>query len=146
MLLVHVLLGALWLGGVMYQETLVAAARKEGMDSYVRVAVRTAVNNGKVYPPVTVLLMITAMWMILVRDDLSWGAAWVVAAIILWVIGVVVGIFYFTPKARELAERLENEGSSPSLQTAVDRMQSVARADLVLLVFLLVLMILKPGA
>jgi uncharacterized membrane protein len=128
----------------MYQETLMAGARRQGKEAYTRVAVRTVVNNGKIFPPVTVLLMVTAIWLIIGDDQFEIGDAWIVAAIALWVIGVVLGILYFTPKGKEMEERLEEDGVTESLYEEVERVGRVARADVILLLGLLALMIFKP--
>ena len=144
-LFVHIVLGALWLGGVIYQETLVSSAHREGREAYIRVAVRTALNNARIYPIVTILLMASAAWLIIARDYLDWGDGWIIAASTLWVIGLALGIAYFTPVAKKLTARLEAEGPTAELGTAVDKMLRVARADIILLLALLFLMVFKPG-
>lgn len=145
-LFAHIALGTLWLGGVMYQESLVVMARKDSQDAYVRTAVQAGLNNARIYPPVTILLMATAAWMIFAQDYLSWGDPWIIVASALWVISVATGIAYFTPKTNELAARLEEEGFTDELAQAVDRMNFVARAEIVPLLLILVMMVIKPGA
>lgn len=145
-LFAHIALGTLWLGGVMYQETLVVYAHRESEEAYVRTAVRAGMNNAKIYPPTTILLMGTAAWMIFAQDNLEWGDAWIIIASTLWLISVATGIFYFTPKAKELSERLHNEGPTDSVREAVDRMNMVARAEMIPLLAILVMMVIKPGA
>lgn len=145
-LFAHIALGALWLGGVMYQESLVVMAKKESREAYVRTAVRAGLNNARIYPPVTILLMATAAWMIIAQDYLSWGDAWIIIASGLWLLSVAMGIAYFTPKANELAARLEDEGPSAEVAQAVDRMNVVARAEIIPLLLILVMMVIKPGA
>lgn len=144
-LYLHVVLGAVWLGGVMYQETLVVGSLRQGREAYVRTSLSVGVNNARIYPPVTILLMVTAIWMI-IANHLGWGTGWIIAAIALWVIGVAVGIAYFAPTATRLADRLEKEGVTDDLYAAVAKMHRVERADLILLLALLVLMIFKPGS
>lgn len=145
-LFAHIALGTLWLGGVMYQESLVVMAKKESREAYVRTAVRAGLTNARIYPPVTILLMGTAAWMIFAQDYLSWGDAWIIIAATLWLLSVVTGIAYFTPKANELAVRLEDEGPSAEVEEAVDRMNFVARAEIIPLLLILVMMVTKPGA
>lgn len=143
-LFVHVMLGTIWLGGVIYQEALVAAARREGDEAYVQTAVRAGLTNARLYPPVTMLLLGTAIWMIAVGSHLDWLDGWILAAFGLWLVGVVLGIVYFTPQAKSFAARLQADGPTESLERDVDRMMQVARADTLLLLALLFLMIFKP--
>lgn len=145
-LLFHVVLGTVWLGGAIYQETLVSAARRESREAHVRTAIRTAMNNARIYPVVTMLVMATAVWMILARSYLDWTDGWIIASIVLWLAGVLLGIFYFTPQAKQLAARLEAEGPTESVGIAAERMLKVASADIIMLLALLTLMIFKPGS
>lgn len=142
----HIALGTLWLGGVMYQEAQAAGARREGSEAYIRTAVRAQVTNARVYPVVTILILATAIWMILARDYLSFGDGWIIASLVLWLIGVLTGILYFTPRAKRMATELEASGPSESLLALVERMHLVERLEIILLLALLVLMVIKPGA
>lgn len=57
---------------------------------------------------------------------------------------MAVGIAYFAPTANRLADCLETEGATDELYAAVARMHRVERADLILHLALLILMIFKP--
>lgn len=146
-LVAHIALGSLWLGGVMYQEVQATGAKREGRDAYVRTAVRAQVTNARVYPAVTVLLLASAIWMILARDHLSFGDGWITASLTIWLVGVLTGILYFTPRAKRMAAELETNGpSSDTLLSLVEKVHLVERLEIVLLLALLVLMVIKPGA
>ena len=145
-LFAHVALGALWLGGVMYQEALTVGARKSGREEYVRTAIRVQQVNARIYPPVTILILLTAVWMIVARDHLGFGDLWITLSFTIWLIGVLTGIFYFTAKAKSLSARLEATGVDESLLAEVERVHMVERVEIILLLGLLFLMIFKPGA
>ena len=142
----HVVFGTLWLGGVMYQEALTAGARRESRDAYVRTAVRAQSVNGRIYPVVTILILATAIWMILVREELGWGDTWISLSFLIWIVAVATGIGYFTPRAKRMDARLASEGVSDGLQKMVEQVHRVARIEVIVLLGLAFLMIFKPGA
>lgn len=145
-LFAHVVAGTLWLGGVMYQEALTAGAKREGREEYVRTAVRAQVVNGRIYPVVTILILATAIWMIVARDELGWGEMWISLSLGIWGVAVATGIGYFTPKAKAMEARLDAEGVSDGLYELVGTVHRVARIEVVVLLGLAFLMIFKPGA
>lgn len=143
-LFAHIVLGTVWLGGVLYQEMLVASALREGREPYVRTAIRTGLTNGRLFPAVTMLLMGTAVWMILAHDHLAWTDGWILASIGLWLVGVVLGIVFFTPQATRLSALFEADGVTEQVVAGVDRMVTVGRVDTILLLGLLLLMVFQP--
>ena len=142
----HVVFGAIWLGGVMYQEALTAGANREGRDPYIRAAIRTQIVNSRIYPVVTILIMATAVWMIVARDELAWGDTWIIISIVIWVAAVANGILYFTPRAKAFEAQLEAEGPSDGLYEQIGKVHQVARVEVIVLLVLAGLMIFQPGA
>ncbi len=141
----HVLLGALWVGGVMFVEAQVAVAKKQGKESYVRTSVQTQVTAARIYPAVVPLVALTAIYLI-IAGDWGWGSMWVMTALGLWVVSLVTGIAYFAPKAAAFDERLSTEGATDGLVADLDKIAMVYRADVLLLLVILAMMIFKPGA
>lgn len=146
-LFAHVVLGTVWLGGVMYQEALTAGAKREGREEYVRTAVRTGLVNARIYPVVTILILATAIWMILAREELAWGDTWIGISLGIWVVAVATGIAYFTPRAKSMAAQLADEGpSSDRLLQEIGKVHMIARIEVVVLLALAFLMVFQPGA
>ncbi len=145
-LFAHVVLGALWLGGVMYQEALNANAHRHGRETYIRTAVRTHVVNGRIYPAVTILILASAIWMIVAGSGIAWGDTWIVLSLILWAAAVATGIGYFTPQSKQMESMLSETGPSDELYELVNKVHRVSRIEVIVLVALAFLMVLKPGA
>lgn len=140
----HVLLGAIWVGGSMYGEALVAIARKGGREAYAREHIRVQVTSARIYPIIVPLVAVTAVYLI-IDGGWDWGALWISIAFLIWLIGMVVGIAYFTPKAKAYDARYAEEGSSDELMSDMRSTHMVQRADLVLLTILLAMMIFQPS-
>ncbi|NND85589.1 MAG: hypothetical protein HKN46_10620 [Acidimicrobiia bacterium] len=140
----HVLLGAIWMGGAMYGEALVSVARKEGKEAYARANVRVQVTSGRIYPVIVPLVAVTAIYLI-IDGGWDWGALWISISFLIWIIGLVVGIAYFAPKAKSYEARLGDEGASDGLLADLRKTHMVQRVDLILLAVLLAMMIFQPG-
>ena len=145
-LFAHIVFGTIWLGGVMYQEALTAGARRLGREEYLRVAVRSHVTNGRIYPAVTILILATAIWMIIANAGIDWGDTWISISFALWLVAVATGIGYFTPKAKQMEQRLADEGPSESLEEFVNKVHTISRIEVVVLLALAFLMVFKPGS
>jgi hypothetical protein len=144
-LFAHVVVGTIWLGGVMYQEALTAGAKRVSRDEYVRTSVRAQAVNGRIYPVVTILILATAIWMIAAREELGWGDIWISLSFGIWVIAVATGIGYFTPKAKIMETQLAAEGPSDDLYDLVTKVHRIARIEVIVLLGLAFLMIFQPG-
>ncbi len=144
-LFVHVLAGALWIGGVMWQEAHTAAHRREGEEAYTRAFLRAQATNGKVFPVATILLIGTALWMIFGRDYLSFGTLWIDLATALFVVSFATGIGYFSRGSRKAEAAIEAGGYTPEIGASIRTMHMVARIEVIVLLVLVWLMVFKPG-
>ncbi len=97
------------------------------------------------------LTLVLGLWLVHDRDY-SYGAFWVWAAVVLWVIGMALGGRggRRQEKARELATRLAGEGDKPDdeLRTVLHDRAGIAMSYGAGAAFLLVLvlMVWKPGS
>jgi uncharacterized membrane protein len=151
LLFLHVAGAFLVLGGAVYGGTLNFFALRRGRPSEIVVLfglIRYAVSAISVGMVVTLAL---GLW--LVEDvDYSWGDAWIVLALILWVLANALGgIGGRRERAtRELAERLAREGDAPSPELRARLRDPLTLAlswgSGVVVLAILALMIWKPGA
>ncbi len=142
----HVLLGAIWMGGAMYGESMVAIAGKGGRDTWARTHIRVQQTSSRIYPIVVPLVALSAVVLILGSDHLDWADTWISASLGIWLVGMVVGIAYFARKEKGFVARLESDGVTDELVADLRKTSMVQRLDLLLLLALLVLMIFQPGA
>jgi uncharacterized membrane protein len=151
LLFLHVAGAFLVLGGAVYGGTLNFFALRRERPSEIVVLfglIRYAVSAISVGMVVTLAL---GLW--LVEDvDYSWGDAWIVLALILWVVANALGgIGGRRERAtRELAERLAREGDAPSPELRARLRDPLTLAlswgSGVVVLAILALMIWKPGA
>ena len=91
------------------------------------------------------------LWLVADLDFVKWSDAWVITALILWVVANALGGNggRRDRRARELAERLAAEGDQPSPELRASLRDPVTLAmswgSGVIVIVILVLMIWKPG-
>ena len=145
LLFLHIVAGALWIGGVMWQEGHTAAFRRDGEEAYTRAFLRAQATNGKLYPVATLLVIGTALWMIFATDGLSFGTLWIDIATGLFAVSFITGIAYFSRGSDKLSERLEAEGFNAEIAAGVRTMHMVARVEVIVLLALVWLMVFQPA-
>jgi uncharacterized membrane protein len=95
--------------------------------------------------------LLFGLWLVADLDFVKWSNAWVIAAVILWVLSSALGgIGGRRDKAgRELAEQLAAQGDQPSPELRAQLRDPVSLAlswgSGLLVIVILVLMIWKPG-
>ena len=141
----HVLLGAIWIGGVMYAEALIATVGKEGKEAYTRQLIRTQTNAGRIYPVIVPLIAVSAVYLI-IDGGWEWGALWISISFAIWLLGMVMGITYFTPRAKRFEAQLAEAGVTDELHAEVRSLHMVARVEIIVLAVLLAMMIWQPGS
>jgi uncharacterized membrane protein len=97
------------------------------------------------------LLLVIGLWLVH-ESHFGYGDGWIVAAIVLWVLGTVLGNLggREETKTRQLAERLAAEGDAPSeeLRARIRNPLTLALSygSGVVAIVVLALMIWKPGS
>jgi len=144
-LFVHIVAGALWIGGVMWQEAHVAAHRREGEEAYVLAFLRAQATNGKVYPVATILVIGTALWMVFGRDYLSFGTLWIDIATVLFLLSFATGIGYYSRGSKKADEAIRQGGYTPEIGASIRTMHMIGRIETIVLLVLVWLMVFQPG-
>lgn len=142
---VHILAGALWIGGIMWQEGQTAGARRQGDEAYVRAFLDAQSTNGKLYPAATLLVFGTAIWMIIGRDYLDFGVLWINISFALFIVSFALGIAYYGRAERRIRADLETGGFDAEILSRVRTVHMVGRGETILLLALVWLMVFKPA-
>jgi len=147
-LLGHIFFATIWFGGHIYIEGLLASARRAGDSSTMAI---TASQVGKVssrlFPIATILTLVFGVWLILL-DSSPWEFSDVFVSIgfAVVILGMGIGIFYLTPKDKQISEMLAANGpDNPALLDLIGRVKMVNHVMTGLVVIALVAMVIKPG-
>lgn len=95
--------------------------------------------------PLYGLLLLSGLAMVFV-GNVSLTTRWIDAALVLWLLAVLIGIFGYTPALRRQIAALEAEGpTSPEYQEANRRGTITGIATSVVVLVILLVMVFKPA-
>ena len=99
----------------------------------------------RVFIPATWILLLSAVGM-MVNLHWSWGQNWVVLGLVAFALSFAVGAGFLGPESGRIAAAIEREGpESPEAQLRIRRILLISRAELVVLVTVIVNMVVKPN-
>jgi uncharacterized membrane protein len=143
---VHVIAAAIWIGGqVMIQAYAFRILRTGDGKRQAEFAKETELISMRLFIPTTWILLLAGIAM-MINLDWSWGQNWIVFSLIAFALSFVVGAGFLGPEGGRIAHLIEREGpESPAAQARIRRILAVSRAELVVLLAVIVNMVVKPA-
>lgn len=142
---IHVLAAVLWLGGGA-AITLLAwrAQRSRDNAQLLQIAKQAEWLSLRLFVPAS--LVVVAMGVVLMhKGDWGYGHFWTLFGLIAWGVSFLVGASFLGPESGRLAKLIEAKGpDDPEVAARVNRIISVARADVVLVLLVAADMVAKP--
>ncbi len=149
LLVVHILGALLFFGGALVAGVVFEAAARRERPSEIALLLALARVGAVIVVVGAILVLGAGLWLAADIDQL--GAGWVLAALVLFVLSIVLGAMggQRPKRARRLATELARKGddSSPELRTLLNDPVSRAAnyASSLLVIAILVLMVWQPG-
>ena len=112
----HVIAAAVWFGGTIYMEALMANAKRTNDPQILgAVSMRVGKTNMRLFPIVGILTLLFGSW--LVTDvGFEWSATFITVGLTITIIGLGLGIFFFMPQMKKIEAILAADGpTSPEL-------------------------------
>lgn len=143
---IHVIAAVMWVGGVILSQVYAAVAFGSGEKTRVLGFIRIQAWLGKRYfAPASVVLILAGIAMV-IESGWEFADIWIVMGITLWVASVIIGAGFLTPRSEKLTVELEQKGlDDPGVQGLADQLALLSRADLVILLLVVIVMVVKPG-
>lgn len=141
----HVVAAVIWVGGaVMIQAFALRTIRTNDARRMAEFAKDSEVIGMRLFIPTTWVLLLAAIGM-MVNLHLSWGENWIVFGLIAWIVSFIVGAGFIGPESGRIGKIVERDGpESPEAQWRIKRILLVSRAELVVLLAVIVNMVVKP--
>ena len=141
----HVLAAATWVGGaLMIQAYAFRIMRSSDARRTAEFAKDTELISMRLFIPATWVLLLAAIGM-MVNLHWSWGQNWVVFGLIAWIVSFIVGAGFLGPETGRIGKIIERDGpDSPEAQWRIRRTLLISRAELVVLIAVVVNMVVKP--
>jgi len=142
---IHVLAAILWLGGGA-AITLLAwqAQRTKDNAQLLQIGKQAEWLSMRVFVPAA--LVVVAMGIVLMhKESVGYGHFWTLFGLIGWGVSFVVGAAFLGPESGRLAKLIETKGpEDPEVIARLNRIISVARTDVVLILLIAADMVAKP--
>jgi uncharacterized membrane protein len=142
---IHVLAAILWLGGGAAITVLAwQAQRTKDNAQLLQIGKQAEWLSMRLFVPSA--LVVVAMGVVLMhKGDWGYGHFWTLFGLIAWGVSFVVGAAFLGPESGRLAKLIETKGpEDPEVLARLNRIISVARADVVLIMLIAIDMIAKP--
>jgi uncharacterized membrane protein len=142
---IHVITAVIWVGGaVTIQAYAYRILRTGDARRQADFAKDTEIVSMRVFIPSALVLFLAAIGL-MANGNWSWGQNWTVLGLIAFALSFVIGAGYLGPESGRIAATIEKEGpSSPEAQARIRRILAVSRAELVVLLAVIVNMVVKP--
>ena len=142
----HVLAAVAWVGGVILSQVLASYAVNSGDPQRLIGFVRDQAALGKKYfAPASGVVILAGVAMV-IESGWDFSDLWIVIGIAIYVISVVIGIFFLTPRSEKMLALATERGTGDAeVQEMAKSLTLLSRVDLVLLVLVVADMVIKPG-
>jgi uncharacterized membrane protein len=142
---IHVITAVIWVGGAaMIQAFAFRILRTGDGKRQADFAKDAEVVGMRVFIPASLILFLAAIGM-MVNLDWSWSQNWIVLGVIAFGLSFALGAGFIGPESGRIAELIEKQGpDSPAVQARIRRILTISRAELVVLLIVIVNMVVKP--
>jgi uncharacterized membrane protein len=141
----HVLLAIVWIGGAVALSVMAELVRRQRAPGRMAAFARDAEwLSTRLFLPSSLIVFALGFWLV---SRGHWGYHfWIVWAIAAFAASFVVGAGYIGPQSGKLAKQIDAEGAeSPAVEARTGRILLAARADIVILISIVFMMVTKVG-
>ena len=142
----HVLLAIAWVGSAILLAILAFRAQRSADPAAMgRQAADAEWVGQKILAPLAGIVLLLGIAMVL-EGDLGFTTTWVLIGLIGWATSIAIGAGFLGPESGRLKELIAAHGpEDAAVKARIDRILLVSRLDLLLLIFIVFDMVVKPG-
>lgn len=145
--LIHVLASVVWVGGAAGFEIIAHRTVKRGEDAGMRAMAKDAGAMGAVFGVSSGLVLGFGIWATANVSYISFSDTWIWLSLVITSGLFLMGPLFFFPQAKKLVAESEAKGGAhPDVMSRAKRVLNVAHVDTVLALFVVYLMVVKPGS
>jgi hypothetical protein len=142
---IHILCAVIWVGGAFVTQMHAIRAQHGGAITMGAFAKDTEFVGMRTFLPASLILLTTGIW--LVARDVFTLDEWVVWGLVVIGLSIVTGAGFLGPESGRIGQLVDERGDDdPEVQRRIGRIFLVSRVELVLLISVVLVMALKPGA
>jgi uncharacterized membrane protein len=142
---VHVLFVVIWIGGGALLTVFgIMAERNQDTDQVGQIAKMAAFAGEKIFAPSGLIVVAMGIAMVL-NAHLGFDHFWIVFGLLGFLATFLLGVGVLSPMAKKLNELVEEKGpTAPETQAVITKILLIARADIAMLLLVIVDMVTKP--
>lgn len=144
-LFIHVAAATVWLGGAFYLQVQARRVLQRSNPAEVAAFGRDAGEIGEnVFMPASIIVLLAGIYLVI---DANWGFDhfWILSSLAVMIASAVVGATFLGPEGKRIGELVELRGAEdPEVQQRIERVNLIARVELVFLFFVVFTMTYKP--
>lgn len=143
----HVLAVVTWVGGAIAFNILGTRLRRANdPGALARVAREMETIANTVFLPSSIAVLVVGIWMVVI-SGWDFEDLWIAIGIAGIIATAITGSVVIGPRLRRIGQAIEERGASDAgVQHGIARLFEIARVDLAVLVLVIVVMVIKPGA
>jgi uncharacterized membrane protein len=144
-LTVHILFVAIWIGGgALIMILALIAERRRDSEQIAAIARMAAFAGEKIFAPAALVVVAAGFGMVL-NADLGFDHFWIVFGLLGFLATFVIGIGVLGPMSKKVSALVQDRGpEAPETQAAIGKILVIARADVALLLLVIIDMVTKP--
>jgi uncharacterized membrane protein len=146
-MLAHIVVAAVWFGGSVYLEALMANAARTGDPQIMgTVAITVGKTNPRIFGTVGVLTLLTGIWLIVAENSVwEFSDLFVSVGFLVAIVGIALGILFVDPQMKKIEAIMAERGpADPEVEERGMRISMVAHMMTLLLAIVMVFMVIKP--
>lgn len=144
----HVIFAAIWFGGAVYIEALMAGAKRANDPMVLgTVAKRVGETNSRLFGVSGILTLVFGIWLVLF-DGSPWEFSdmFISIGFLIVIVMLGMGIFFFAPQGKKIEQIMAERGpTDPEVKMRGDRINMAMHISTLLLLIAMVVMVIRPG-
>ena len=142
---IHVLFVVIWIGGGALLTVFgIMAERNQDTDQVGQIAKMAAFAGEKIFAPAGIVVVTMGIAMVL-DAHLGFDHFWIIFGLLGFLATFLLGVGVLSPMAKKLNELVEEKGpTAPETQAVITKILLIARADVAMLLLVIVDMVTKP--
>ncbi len=142
---VHILFVVLWIGGGLFITIMaLLAERTNDGDQLAQIAQMAAFAGQKIFAPAAIVVVVMGVAMV-ENANIGFDHFWIAFGLIGFLATFVIGIAVLAPRSKHVSELIQTRGvNDPETTAAISSILLIARADVAMLLLVIVDMVTKP--
>jgi uncharacterized membrane protein len=145
---VHIMAAIVWVGGGIFVQVYASRMRRAGEDERLAAFARDIEKLGNMlFLPASIVVLLMGISMVWYAPFIEWNDLWILLGLLGILSTALFGALFIGPEAGRLGKlSLEKGPADPEVQARIKRLFIVSRIDLAVIIFVIAMMVFKPGA